>query len=121
VAPDAGDGHAGGLCIFIYSLGYMAHDPNFTRFFCFLSLFAGRCGRGDRKQPVAAVVCWELVGLASYLLIGFWYQNRRGGGGKKAFITTALGTWPCFSHAVAVLGAGTLCSMMVAVAWRRRR
>ena len=45
-----------GLLIFIYSLGYMAHDENFTRFFCFLSLVRRRDARaGHRQQPAAAV------------------------------------------------------------------
>ena len=45
-----------GLLIFIYSVGYMAHDENFTRFFCFLSLFAGGdAGSGDFEQPAAAL------------------------------------------------------------------
>ena len=45
-----------GLLIFIYSTGYMAHDENYTRFFCFLSLFAGAMlGRGDRQQHPAAL------------------------------------------------------------------
>ena len=82
-----------GLLIFIFSLGYMDADENFTRFFCFLSLFA------------AAMLCvvvansllllfigWELVGLASYLLIGFWFHRpAAAAAAKKAFITTRIG------------------------------
>jgi NADH-quinone oxidoreductase subunit L len=61
-----------GLLIFIYSTGYMAHDENFTRFFCFLSLFAGAMlGVVISNSILLLFMCWELVGLTSYLLIGF--------------------------------------------------
>ncbi len=73
-----------GLLIFIYSTGYMAHDENFTRFFCFLSLFAGAMlGVVIANSLLLLFMCWELVGLTSYLLIGFWYQKPSGGGGGE--------------------------------------
>ena len=60
-----------GLLIFIYSTGYMAQDENFTRFFCFLSLFAGAMlGVVIANSLLLLFMCWELVGLTSYLLIG---------------------------------------------------
>jgi NADH-quinone oxidoreductase subunit L len=82
-----------GLLIFIYSIGYMAHDPNFTRFFCFLSLFAGAMlGLVMANNLLLLFMCWELVGLASYLLIGFWYVKPEAqAAAKKAFITTRIG------------------------------
>jgi NADH-quinone oxidoreductase subunit L len=65
-----------GLLIFIYSTGYMEHDENYTRFFCFLSLFAGAMlGVVIANSLLLLFMCWELVGLTSYLLIGFWYQR----------------------------------------------
>ncbi len=65
-----------GLLIFIYSVGYMAHDENFTRFFCFMSLFAGAMlGVVISNSLLLLFMCWEIVGLTSYLLIGFWYQK----------------------------------------------
>lgn len=82
-----------GLLIFIYSVGYMEHDENFTRFFCFLSLFAG----GMLTVVIANSLLllfmgWELVGLTSYLLIGFWYQKpSAAAAAKKAFLTTRVG------------------------------
>lgn len=81
------------LLVFIYSLGYMASDPNFTRFYCFLSLFAAAMlGLVLANSLLLLFVCWELVGLASYLLIGFWYQKpEAAAAAKKAFITTRLG------------------------------
>ncbi|HEX4644674.1 MAG TPA: proton-conducting transporter membrane subunit, partial [Verrucomicrobiae bacterium] len=82
-----------GLLIFIYSVGYMAHDENFTRFFCFLSLFAAAMlGLVIANNLLLLFICWELVGLASYLLIGFWYHKpAAAAAAKKAFITTRVG------------------------------
>jgi NADH-quinone oxidoreductase subunit L len=82
-----------GLLIFIYSVGYMAHDENYTRFFCFLSLFAGAMlGVVISNSLLLLFVCWEIVGLTSYLLIGFWYQKpSAAAAAKKAFLTTRIG------------------------------
>ena len=82
-----------GLLIFIYSLGYMAHDDNFTRFFCFLSLFAGAMlGVVIANSLLLLFMCWEVVGLTSYLLIGFWFHRpAAAAAAKKAFITTRVG------------------------------
>jgi len=82
-----------GLLIFIYSTGYMAHDENFTRFFCFLSLFAGAMlGVVIANSLLLLFMCWELVGLTSYLLIGFWYfKPSAAAAAKKAFMTTRVG------------------------------
>jgi NADH-quinone oxidoreductase subunit L len=82
-----------GLLIFIYSTGYMAHDENYTRFFCFLSLFAGAMlGVVIANSILLLFMCWELVGLTSYLLIGFWYQKpSAAAAAKKAFLTTRVG------------------------------
>src|SRR5437016_3146362 len=76
-----------GLLIFIYSVGYMAHDENFTRFFCFLSLFAAAMlGVVIANSLLFLFICWELVGLSSYLLIGFWYhRTSAAAAAKKAF------------------------------------
>ena len=82
-----------GLLIFIYSTGYMAQDENYTRFFCFLSLFAGAMlGVVIANSLLLLFMCWELVGLTSYLLIGFWYQKpSAAAAAKKAFLTTRVG------------------------------
>jgi NADH-quinone oxidoreductase subunit L len=82
-----------GLLIFIYSTSYMAHDENFTRFFCFLSLFAAAMlGVVIANSLLLLFMCWELVGLTSYLLIGFWYQKpAAAAAAKKAFVTTRIG------------------------------
>jgi NADH-quinone oxidoreductase subunit L len=81
------------LLIFIFSLGYMKEDANFTRFFCFLSLFAAAMlGILVANSLLVLFVCWELVGLASYLLIGFWFHKpAAAAAAKKAFIVTRIG------------------------------
>jgi NADH-quinone oxidoreductase subunit L len=82
-----------GLLIFIYSVAYMHHDENFTRFFCFLSLFAGAMlGVLIANSLLLLFMCWEVVGLTSYLLIGFWYERpAAAAAAKKAFVTTRIG------------------------------
>ncbi len=82
-----------GLMIFINATGYMAEDENFTRFFCFLSLFAAAMlGLVVANNLLMLFMCWELVGLCSYLLIGFWYFKPSAAAAmKKAFITTRIG------------------------------
>jgi len=100
-----------GLCIFIFSIGYMAHDANFTRFFCFLSLFAAAMlGVLISNSLLLLFICWELVGLTSYLLIGFWYQKpSAAAAAKKAFITTRIGDLGLFAGMLWLsYSAGTL-------------
>jgi NADH-quinone oxidoreductase subunit L len=82
-----------GLLIFIYSTGYMAEDENFTRFFCFLALFAGAMlGVVISNNLLLLFMCWEVVGLTSYLLIGFWYDKPSAtAAAKKAFLVTRIG------------------------------
>jgi NADH-quinone oxidoreductase subunit L len=81
------------LLIFIYSIGYMSHDENFARFFCFLALFASAMlGIIIANSLLLLFVCWELVGVSSYLLIGFWFHKpSAAAAAKKAFITTRVG------------------------------
>jgi NADH-quinone oxidoreductase subunit L len=82
-----------GTLIHVYSAGYMAHDEDYPRFFAYLNLFCGAMLMlvlGD-SLPVL-FIGWEGVGLASYLLIGFWYkENANASAGKKAFITNRIG------------------------------
>ena len=81
------------LWIFVFSIGYMAEDANFTRFFAYLSFFsAAMLGVVIANSLLLLFVCWELVGLASYLLIGFWiHKPSAAAAAKKAFITTRIG------------------------------
>src|SRR5213078_3563848 len=82
-----------GLCIFVFSVGYMADDKNFTRFFAYLSFFSGAMlGVVIANSLLLLFMFWELVGLASYLLIGFWIERpSHVAAAKKAFITTRIG------------------------------
>src|SRR5436309_3403096 len=81
------------LCIFVFSVGYMAEDKNFTRFFAYLSFFSGAMlGLVIANSLLLLFIFWELVGLASYLLIGFWIERpSAAAAAKKAFITTRIG------------------------------
>ncbi len=81
------------LMIFIYSLGYMEGDPRYSRFFAYICLFAtGMLGLVVADNLLLLFVCWEVMGLCSYLLIGFWYEKPSAmWAGLKAFITTRIG------------------------------
>ena len=100
-----------GLCIFVFSVGYMADDKNFTRFFAYLSFFSGAMlGVVIANSLLLLFVCWELVGLASYLLIGFWIEKpSAAAAAKKAFITTRIGDMGFFLGILWLYGgSGTL-------------
>ena len=100
-----------GLCIFVFSVGYMADDKNFTRFFAYLSFFSGAMlGVVIANSLLLLFVFWELVGLASYLLIGFWIERpSAAAAAKKAFITTRIGDMGFFLGILWLYGrSGTL-------------
>jgi NADH-quinone oxidoreductase subunit L len=82
-----------GSLIHIYSIGYMAHDERRRRFFAYLNLFiAAMLTLVLASDYLAVFVGWEGVGLASYLLIGFWQQkNTAAVAAKKAFIVNRVG------------------------------
>jgi NADH-quinone oxidoreductase subunit L len=82
-----------GFLIHIYSIGYMADDPSYPRFFAYLNLFMffmlTLVLAGNYLQMF---IGWEGVGLASYLLIGFWFtKDSAASAGKKAFIVNRIG------------------------------
>ena len=81
------------LLVQIYSCGYMKGDPGYGRFFAFLSLFAGSMlGLVVAVNFLQLYFFWELVGLCSYLLIGFYYYKVSAReAAKKAFMTTRVG------------------------------
>jgi NADH-quinone oxidoreductase subunit L len=81
------------LLVQIYSLGYMRDDPGFGRFFAFLSLFTfSMLTLVLADNFILLYMAWELVGLCSYLLIGFWYQRPAAArAAKKAFVVTRFG------------------------------
>ncbi|HEY4283296.1 MAG TPA: NADH-quinone oxidoreductase subunit L, partial [Chthoniobacterales bacterium] len=100
-----------GLCIFVFSTGYMAADRNFSRFFAYLSFFsAAMLGLVVANSLLLLFICWELVGLASYLLIGFWIERpSAAAAAKKAFITTRIGDLAFFLGMLWLYGSsGTL-------------
>ena len=77
----------------VYSLGYMAGDPGFGRYYGFMSLFTwAMLSMTLSSSLVQLYIFWELVGLASYLLIGFWFEKFSASeAGKKAFVMTRTG------------------------------
>ncbi|PJF47494.1 MAG: NADH-quinone oxidoreductase subunit L [Chloroflexi bacterium] len=79
--------------IFIYSIGYMSADPRYTRFFAYLSLFAGSMmGLVVSDNLLTLFIFWELMGFCSYSLIGFFYQKPSAyKAAVKAFMTTRVG------------------------------
>jgi len=81
------------LLVQVYSLGYMAGDTGFVRYYTYMALFtASMIGLVLAENVVMLFVFWELVGLCSYLLIGFWFQRpSAAAAAKKAFLVTRLG------------------------------
>jgi len=79
--------------IHIYSWGYMGEDRGFPRYFACLSFFTfSMLGIVLANNFLELFICWELVGVSSYLLIGFWFERPAAAdAGKKAFITNRLG------------------------------
>ncbi len=84
---------AAALGIQVYSWSYMAHEPRFTWFFAVHSLFAAAMlALVMADNLLLLYIAWELVGICSYLLIGFFYDRRSAAeAAKKAFITTRVG------------------------------
>ncbi len=82
-----------GTLIHIYSIGYMAHDAGFARYFAYLNLFLFfMLMLVLGKNLVVVFVGWEGVGLASYLLIGFWFNDpAKTAAGVKAFVVNRVG------------------------------
>jgi len=81
------------LLVIIYSQGYMHGDPGYSLFFAYLSLFsASMLGLVLASNLILLFICWELVGLMSYLLIGFWFHKPEAARAcTKAFMTTRIG------------------------------
>jgi NADH-quinone oxidoreductase subunit L len=86
----------------VYSLGYMKGDPGYSRYFAYLSLFAfSMLGLVVADNYFQTFVFWELVGLSSYLLIGFWYAKPSAAdASRKAFVTNR---WADFGFLVGIL------------------
>ena len=82
-----------GMLVHVYSIGYMAHDPGRWRFFAYLNFFMfSMLLLVLADNFVLLFAAWELVGLSSYLLIGFWYNRRSAAlAAKKAFLVNRVG------------------------------
>ena len=82
-----------GFLIHLYSIGFMAKDEGFTRFFAYMNLFIGSMLVLVLADNILLMYLgWEGVGLCSYLLIGFWYKEPQNGyAARKAFIITRIG------------------------------
>jgi NADH-quinone oxidoreductase subunit L len=95
-----------GGAIHIYSYGYMDHDRSKARFFAFLSLFTfSMLGIVLANNFLMMFIFWELVGVSSYLLIGFWFEKPSAGdAAKKAFITNRLGDFGFLAGILMVWG-----------------
>jgi NADH-quinone oxidoreductase subunit L len=81
------------LLIAIYSIGYMAEDPSKPRYYAEISLFvAGMLGTVSANNYLQLLIFWEIMGLCSYLLIGFWFRKpEAASAAKKAFLVTRIG------------------------------
>ncbi len=79
--------------VMIYTDGYMAHDPGYVRFYAYLSLFSSSMlGLVISPNLVQIYIFWELVGMCSYLLVGFWYDRKAAAdAAQKAFVTNRVG------------------------------
>ncbi len=96
----------------IYSLGYMAGDPGYSRYYAFQSLFAwAMMNMVIADTMLQLFIFWEMVGLASYFLIGFYYEKWSASqAGKKAFVMNRVGDVGFFLGLILLLiGFGNLC------------
>src|SRR5579875_1775536 len=82
-----------GFLIHVYSIGYMEDDPSYWRFFCFLNFFVfAMCLLVAADNFLMLLVGWAGVGLASFLLIGFWYTRPSAvAAARKAFVVNVIG------------------------------
>jgi NADH-quinone oxidoreductase subunit L len=111
-----------GSAIHIYSWGYMHDDRSFSRFFASLSLFTfSMLGIVLANNFLQMFISWELVGLSSYLLIGFWFEKPSAAdAAKKAFITNRLGDFGFLLGILtlfAVVGSLNFASVQDAMKW----
>lgn len=82
-----------GIMVLIYSDNYMSHDQGYLRFFAYMSFFnASMLGLVTSSNLIQIYIFWELVGMCSYLLIGFWFTRPTAASAcQKAFITNRVG------------------------------
>nr|YP_009341048.1 NADH dehydrogenase subunit 5 [Gossypium klotzschianum]AJD79928.1 NADH dehydrogenase subunit 5 [Gossypium klotzschianum] len=82
-----------GIFVLIYSDNYMSHDEGYLRFFAYMSLFnTSMLGLVTSSNLIQIYIFWELVGMCSYLLIGFWFTRPAAANAcQKAFVTNRIG------------------------------
>ena len=81
-----------GAAVLLYSIGYMAHDKAATRFYCSMLIFIGGfVGLVSSANLFFFYLCWEIVGLCSFSLVGFWYTNPEAvSGARKVLLMTHI-------------------------------
>lgn len=81
-----------GVLVLLYSIGYMAHDAAATRFYCTMLLFIGGfIGLVYSANLFLVYLCWEMIGLCSFSLVGFWYSNPEAvAGARKVLLMTHI-------------------------------
>ncbi len=100
-----------GPMIVLYASGYMHEDPRYSRFFAYVSLFlSAMLTLVISNNYILFFMAWEVMGLCSYLLIGFWFEkNSAADAGRKAFLTTRVGDVGFFIGIMTLfVAAGTL-------------
>jgi multicomponent Na+:H+ antiporter subunit A len=81
-----------GAAVLLYSIGYMAHDKSATRFYCSMLIFIGGfVGLVFSANLFIFYLCWEVIGLCSFSLVGFWYTNPEAvSGARKVLLMTHI-------------------------------
>jgi multicomponent Na+:H+ antiporter subunit A len=93
-----------GAFVLLYSIGYMADDRSATRFFCLMQIFIGGfIGLVYSANLFIFYLCWELVGLCSFSLVGFWYTNREAvRGARKVLLMTHIAGYGLLAGILAI-------------------
>ena len=110
------------LMVQVFSVGYMKGDPRFPLFYAYLNLFtAAMLGLVLANNLLLLYACWEVMGLASYLLIGFWFEKPAAmRAAKKAFMVTRLGDIGFFFGILSLIAATGTVESQRSGAGRRR-
>ena len=94
-----------GSAVLLYSIGYMAHDKGATRFYVFMLIFIfGMVGLVYSANLFPLYLCWEMMGLCSFNLVGFWYEKPQSvAGARKVLLMTHLAGYGLLAGLAAVL------------------
>ena len=93
-----------GGAVMLYSIGYMAHDKSATRFYASMLIFIGGfIGLVYSANLFIFYLCWELIGLCSFSLVGFWYTNREAvAGARKVLLMTHIAGYGLLAGILAI-------------------